>query len=558
MQNKRVEIRKNQNRQALDKRRFGNEKIEVGTSIQQNQELLDNLYKELTSEKQIFQQILSVYDSNNVQKVLGNIQNFCYIASQPISWQARSFAINIIANIIQDDEQYSYKISKRLQREKIIQVLENLYQSCFKQKKDIPKDLYYQIMDGVIRTIYHYKEYDISRIYQIILDQNPNMIQQEIEQGLLFLIKVLFEQKDQTGYSIQCGLALIQTILESGEPDIIQKMFDTPELSDQYFIIRQQLSILVGSGLIEKLCEILESTLSTKEEIFLTLNIIEEIFYCDKNDFQLQLNALQIFESKQGFELLQKLTVMNKQPQEIFQQKKQNASFSPEKSPSNSAFIISPEKTQQLSDYTKDFDKKQEYNQEIEQRNNFPKQSPLKVQNKAAGLFTNNNQYLNQVLTKGLKGDFNPIIVVYQELYANINHLIDLFESDKTNKSIQFTLDALKPGLVSKNLDICQWAFRFYSKVAYEMDDKQMLNLTWEWFSDEQQGGLKSFLLGLQRHPDVKELFVTNLNMFGKYNYELIFKDTLKNCLQEDHKQLIKLYMHIIEPLSEDIFSCKK
>lgn len=43
----------------------------------------------------------------------------------------------------------------------------------------------------------------------------------------------------------------------------------------------------MGSGLIERLCEILESTLSTKEEIFLTLNIIEEIFYCDKNDFQL-------------------------------------------------------------------------------------------------------------------------------------------------------------------------------------------------------------------------------------------------------------------------------
>ena len=41
----------------------------------------------------------------------------------------------------------------------------------------------------------------------------------------------------------------------------------------------------------------------------------------------------------------------------------------------------------------------------------------------AAGLLTNANKYLNLAVIKGLKGDFEPLVSLYQETYAHSKHL---------------------------------------------------------------------------------------------------------------------------------------
>jgi hypothetical protein len=68
-----------------------------------------------------------------------------------------------------------------------------------------------------------------------------------------------------------------------------------------------------------------------------------------------------------------------------------------------------------------------------------------------------------------VKGVFEPIIALYQEIYANSNYLIKLFLDDSTKKSIQFSLNAIKPGLVSRSYEVAQWACRLYAKLGTDI-----------------------------------------------------------------------------------------
>jgi len=75
---------------------------------------------------------------------------------------------------------------------------------------------------------------------------------------------------------------------------------------------------------------------------------------------------------------------------------------------------------------------------------------------------------------------------------------------------MHFTLNALKPGLVSKSFDVAEWASRLFSKLAFEFGDNNLLSHSWEWFVGE-SGGLNTTLLSLKRHPDLLSLIVSTL-----------------------------------------------
>jgi hypothetical protein len=68
----------------------------------------------------------------------------------------------------------------------------------------------------------------------------------------------------------------------------------------------------------------------------------------------------------------------------------------------------------------------------------------------------------------------------------------------------------LKPGLVSKNMEVASWSARFFSKIAFELGETNLFAGCWDWFISE-HGGLSTSLLGLKRHPDLKELVVSIL-----------------------------------------------
>lgn len=77
---------------------------------------------------------------------------------------------------------------------------------------------------------------------------------------------------------------------------------------------------------------------------------------------------------------------------------------------------------------------------------------------------------------------YDPIIAFYTEVYSNVNTLIRLFNEDPSHKSMHFSLNALKPGLVAKSFDVAEWSARLFSKLAFEFGDNILLMHAWEWF----------------------------------------------------------------------------
>jgi hypothetical protein len=144
---------------------------------------------------------------------------------------------------------------------------------------------------------------------------------------------------------------------------------------------------------------------------------------------------------------------------------------------------------------------------------------------------------LAHILAKGVKGLFDPIIEFYTEIYSNLSTLIRLFKEDPTRKSMSFTLNALKPGMVSKSYEVAEWAARLFSRLAFEFGESNLLVHAWEWFVGD-GGGLNTTLLSLKRHPDLRSLIVTILLEFALYNFVELFITQLKRALP-DPKDLI-------------------
>ena len=107
----------------------------------------------------------------------------------------------------------------------------------------------------------------------------------------------------------------------------------------------------------------------------------------------------------------------------------------------------------------------------------------------AAGLLARNNQFLSRILVKGLKGDYDPVVVWYQSLYQTTGHLCDLMRRDQT--SMDAVLMALKPGLESKAMEVVQWSFRTYTKLALDLEERGMSDRAWVWFAAQ---GLQTML----------------------------------------------------------------
>ena len=134
-----------------------------------------------------------------------------------------------------------------------------------------------------------------------------------------------------------------------------------------------------------------------------------------------------------------------------------------------------------------------------------------------------------------MKGDYEPIINWYQELYANIDHIVGLLSQGDCNQVFPFLLNSFKPGLVSKSQDVAIWAARFISKLGLEFHGHQNIkDAAWRWFA-ENNGGLRTCTLALKRHNDlrVKENLVKIMEQFGRDNFREMFTDALLKISDE-------------------------
>lgn len=68
----------------------------------------------------------------------------------------------------------------------------------------------------------------------------------------------------------------------------------------------------------------------------------------------------------------------------------------------------------------------------------------------SAALLTNNNQYLMHSVVKGLKGNFEPVITWYEELYSLSEYFADIIcleaKKQKTNSTLVMAMNVIKTG----------------------------------------------------------------------------------------------------------------
>jgi len=78
-----------------------------------------------------------------------------------------------------------------------------------------------------------------------------------------------------------------------------------------------------------------------------------------------------------------------------------------------------------------------------------------------------------------------------------------------------FSFNALKPGLLSKNSDVCLATCRLYQKLTYNFGNSALIDAAWDWLIEGDNSGLSTFLLGLRRHSQLKEEIVQILLSIG-------------------------------------------
>lgn len=98
----------------------------------------------------------------------------------------------------------------------------------------------------------------------------------------------------------------------------------------------------------------------------------------------------------------------------------------------------------------------------------------------AAGLLTQDGKYLIYVLSKGLKGRYEPIVQWYQSVYGSYQPLLTLMLKEEASGAVPFVLGALHGGLLSRSLETVQWACRVLVKFSKELQDQGALPAAWD------------------------------------------------------------------------------
>jgi len=169
----------------------------------------------------------------------------------------------------------------------------------------------------------------------------------------------------------------------------------------------------------------------------------------------------------------------------------------------------------------------------------------------ALALLANSNTLLIHVIIKGLKGQFDPVISWYKELFAHCESLVKLFKTDPEGLSSTFhVLDIIKSGLHSKSLEVGNWTLRLMGKVASGMNDEEMSGAAWDWFVRE-NGGLQVILSSITRTKDlINENLVSVLCQFGRYNSMELFTHNIKLSIQ-DQRMYMEFVTDLLEPLAD-------
>ena len=131
-----------------------------------------------------------------------------------------------------------------------------------------------------------------------------------------------------------------------------------------------------------------------------------------------------------------------------------------------------------------------------------------------AGLLAQGCKFLAHIVAKGLKGDFEPIKIWLQEIYGSSEKLTELIMAERNSGSLNFVMSALKPGILSKDLEVVQWTFRVISRLALDFSFQNLLQDAWSWFLSE----------------SVIDLCIASLRRTGKEAYSTASEMLMQLC----------------------------
>ena len=140
----------------------------------------------------------------------------------------------------------------------------------------------------------------------------------------------------------------------------------------------------------------------------------------------------------------------------------------------------------------------------------------------AAGLLAQNCGYLGQVIMKGLKRDFDPVAQWYDLIIKNSEKIKILVLQDSS--SLKLLLLCVKPGLISKNLNIALKTSEFL--ISLHSQIKSLHSIFWSWFSTD---CIITCYKLLESSPELLESILTLLFVFGKKNINEVFLVQLKD-----------------------------
>lgn len=122
-------------------------------------------------------------------------------------------------------------------------------------------------------------------------------------------------------------------------------------------------------------------------------------------------------------------------------------------------------------------------------------------------LFLDDNKYLAHLLVKGVKGEFDPVLLVLADVAAHLPFIVDSLFCVDERESLTFLLNALKPCLISKSEAVAHRCLALLRDV-YEAYLQKGVEATHacEWMQKE---GISTVFFALKRHPELFQEAVT-------------------------------------------------
>ena len=90
-----------------------------------------------------------------------------------------------------------------------------------------------------------------------------------------------------------------------------------------------------------------------------------------------------------------------------------------------------------------------------------------------ATLLGKNNQHLEQIINKGIKGDFELISKWIQNIYIYTKHILSIIDESE----VPILLNILKLGLTSKNEEVVLWSSRSIARLGNEFSQSDLMQV---------------------------------------------------------------------------------